>query len=120
MFQARWIIYSASKVRKSELMSPYFRDMVHAIGDKDTPICGVKSLVYYINGEFSCLLKFLTAALKECTVKAQGNTFAQYLHDGATLENHSKYQGVAIQFVDPQWWTNQVVAIALLCAPPPP
>ena len=39
-------------------MSPYFRDMVHAIGDKDTPICGVKSLVYYINGEFSCLLKF--------------------------------------------------------------
>ena len=118
-FQARWIIYSRSKVRKSELMSDVFRDMLRAIGTKDTPILGRKSLVYYLNGEFNSFLKFLAALLKKCVIKAMGNTFVQYLHDGATLDNHLKYQGVAIQVIDPDWKCNHVVAIALKCAPCP-
>ena len=90
--------------------------MVRAIGDKNTPILGLKSLIYYITGEWNCFLKFLKAALEAGLEKALGNAFVQYLHDGATLANHIKYQGVALQFVDPEWACNHVVAIGLKCA----
>ena len=103
-------------MRKIELTAEVFREMVWAIGDKNTPILGLKSLVYYITGEWNCFLKFLKAALEAGSEKAQGNAFVRYLHDGATLANHIKYQGVALQFVDPHWACNHAVAIVLLCA----
>ena len=41
--------------------------------------------------------------------QAQGNAFAQFIHDGGTLKNHKKYQALAMQFIAPDWDTNWVI-----------
>ena len=72
-----YIVYSAGKVRKVELESEVFRDMVHAIGDKNTPILGRWSPIYYIDGEWNSFLKFLKGTLAACHEKALGKAEAQ-------------------------------------------
>lgn len=116
-FQCRYIIYSRSQVRKSELESPLFREMVRAIGTKDTPIIGKVSLELFIKAEFKIFVKYLRKLVWLAREMALGNPFAQWLHDGATLKNHIKYQAIGIQFVDPEWPRNIRVALALKCVP---
>ena len=55
---------------------------------------------------FERLLRFV---LKMKYEQSKGNAFAQGMHDGVTLANHSKYQGYALQFISPDFDENLVV-----------
>ena len=41
----------------------------------------------------------------------KGNCFSQFIHDGCTLDNKSKYQVFGLQFTDKTWQCNHVVDI---------
>ena len=114
---ARWFIYSSSQVRKSEFESPLFKEMARAIGTKDTPIIGKASLELFIKAEFKIFQKYLRKLVELARETALGNPFAQWLHDGATLKDHLKYQAIGIQLVDPLWRGNHTIALALVCVP---
>ena len=114
---ARWFIYSSSQVRKSEFESPLFKEMARAIGTKDTPIIGKASLELFIKAEFKIFQKYLRKLVELARETALGNPFAQWLHDGATLKDHLKYQAIGMQLVDPLWRGNHTVALALVCVP---
>ena len=109
--QARWYIYSDQKVSKRQFTNEYFKDMLGAMSDKpsDAAILTRDQLVKYVRAEFSAFLHFLKLMLNEKVLQAKGNQFAQVLHDGGTLKNKKKYQGMAIQFMDPRWRGNHVI-----------
>jgi len=54
------------------------------------------------------MLRFAINLKKE---EAKGNSFAQVQHDGVTIQNVGKFQGIAIQYIAPGMEENFVICI---------
>ena len=84
---------------------------MYAMSDKpsDSVILNRDQLVKHVRAEFNAFLHFLKLILNEKVLQSKGNQFAQLIHDGGTLKNKKKYQGMGIQFMDPRWRCNHVI-----------
>jgi hypothetical protein len=76
-------------------------------------ILSVRALRNWVRAKFDVFKIFLKIILVEKFAKAQGNPFAQGVHDGGTLTNKRKYQVFGLQFVDSKWRWNHVICIGL-------
>lgn len=113
--QAQWYVYSSMKISKKEFESTWFQNMLREVGDGDkTAILTPEMLKKYVRAEFSVFLLFLKMIISMKYEIAQGNPFAQGLHDGGTLASKRKYQALALQFVAPNWDANLVITIGLI------
>jgi len=89
--------------------------MMRTTGDgPSTAILTVYMLKKFICAEFTIFLFFLQLIIGLKVTQGQGNPFAQFVHDGATLANKKKYQAFGLQFVDPRWLCNLVVCIGFV------
>ena len=68
-----------------------------------------KNLLEYVKAEYSFFCDLLNLVINMNCKHSHGNMFAQGINDGVTLENHKKYQYVAIQIINPFWKNNLVV-----------
>ncbi|KAI9344980.1 hypothetical protein BDR26DRAFT_932541 [Obelidium mucronatum] len=115
--QVKWYCYSPMRVSKTTLEDPYFRNQFSALVYPEVPpFLNAKSLSTWITAEFKVFLTLLRYILNEKQSQAHGNSFAQLLHDGGTLENKKKFQAVGLQFVDPQNQANHVVSIGFFAS----
>ena len=76
---------------------------------RNTPQLTIKSLSEYTEAEHTNFAGRTAVALKRIFDFAEGNPFAQCLHDGATLANHKKFLALGLQFVDPLTFTNFLI-----------
>ena len=65
-----------------------------------------------IKGEYGCFCKLLRNAVAAKFKEGKGNPFLQFINDGCTLGNKSKYQAFGLQFTDSSFQCNHVVAVA--------
>jgi hypothetical protein len=125
---AVWYVYGNQRISKRTFEDKYFREMmeschfsgaatVERIGShpppKPTkaPILTAKILKSWVRAEFDIFLIFLKFMMNLKYNHSRGNKFGQCLHDGGTLDNGKKYQAMSLQFVDPEWSRNFVVAV---------
>ena len=76
------------------------------------PILDIKHLKEYINAEWVVFKKNLRKTINPHLEDAKGNSFCQFIHDGVTLDNKSKYQAYAMQFTDSKFRCNHVIAMS--------
>ena len=113
--QAQWYVYAKMHISKQSFNDNYFKQMLMAGGTKK--LLEMQQLKKWVRAEFSVFLLYLKMLLNLKMDEAQGNAFAQFLHDGGTLESHQKYQAFAIQFIAAQWFGNLTVCFGLVaCA----
>ena len=113
--QVHFFIYCRQSISKSTLLDPTFRALMRC-NDKPgepTPVLSFKMIEQWVAAEFEIFLRFLRHAMALKHEQAKGNPFAQGQHDAGTLKNHKKVQVQAVQWVDPSFGRNQVVAFAL-------
>ena len=61
-------------------------------GGKDkAPHLTIKGLSKYLTAEFECFLIYVTYLAEQMLEFTEGNPFAQFIHDAATLANHHKH-----------------------------
>eukprot|EP00966_Prymnesium_polylepis_P068629 1594256-Prymnesium_polylepis.1 len=94
-------------VSKSAFEDPYWKNMLTTAGA--TSLLTAAQLDSWVEAEFEVFILFLRHILSLKVEQAQGNAFAQFIHDGGTLKNHKKYQALAMQFIAPDWDTNWVI-----------
>jgi hypothetical protein len=75
------------------------------------------SLAKWVRAEFEIFKLFVKIILDEKVAQAKGNQFAQAVRYGGILTNKRKYQAFGIQFIDPKWRRNLVIAWALSAFP---
>eukprot|EP00966_Prymnesium_polylepis_P175418 4059513-Prymnesium_polylepis.1 len=105
--QAMWYTYAKMHVSKSAFEDTYYKNMHTQAGG--TALLTAAQLSSWVDAEFKVFCRFIKFMLSRKMAQAQGNAFAQFLHDGGTLKNHKKYQAFGIQFVDPDWEHNWVI-----------
>ncbi|KAI9330864.1 hypothetical protein BDR26DRAFT_922375 [Obelidium mucronatum] len=109
----KFYCYSSTHVMKSTFSDPLFRGMFKAlVYPEEPPVLTDKSLKLWVDAEFEIMLIFVQYMLMQKHQQAHGNRFAQFIHDGGTLDNKMKFQAMAVQFVDPNFACNHVVSIA--------
>eukprot|EP00966_Prymnesium_polylepis_P329799 7385481-Prymnesium_polylepis.2 len=74
-----------------------------------TSLLTAAQLDNWVDAEFEVFILFLRHILSLKVEQAQGNAFAQLIHDGGTLKNHRKYQALSMQLISPDWDTNWVI-----------
>ena len=76
------------------------------------PVMTIPKLKLMIEGEYECFRKILKSTIATKFKEGLGNPFLQFINDGCTLGNKSKYQAFGLQFTDSSFQCNHVVAIA--------
>jgi hypothetical protein len=111
--QAAWFVYCEGKVSKRMFDNPLFRNMIAAgdEGSQRTVTLSQAELKKYVQAEYSLFKSYLAWMLKECSIRARGNSFAVLVHDAGTLENKTKVQCAGVQFIPPLCDENLTVAI---------
>ena len=114
--QAHWFIYSSSIPSLSIFRDEYFKTMLLAMVPPQEkppkyPVMTIPKLKIMIEGEYDCFLKILSNAVATKFKEGKGNPFLQFINDGCTLTNKSKYQAFGLQFTDSSFQRNHVVAI---------
>mmetsp|Transcript_20196 Transcript_20196/g.48460 ORF Transcript_20196/g.48460 Transcript_20196/m.48460 type:complete len:116 (+) Transcript_20196:484-831(+) len=71
------------------------------------------NLKEFLKAEWALFLMFVKLIINIKRKEAEGNAFAQALHDGGTLTNKKKFQALALQFIAPKWQRNIVLTLAL-------
>ena len=92
--QAAWYVYAKMHVSKSAFEDPYWKNMLTTAGA--TSLLTAAQLDSWVEAEFEVFILFLRHILSLKVEQAQGNAFAQFIHDGGTLKNHKKYQALAM------------------------
>ena len=105
--QAAWYVYAKMHVSKNAFEDKYWKSMLCQAGA--SCLLTKKQLILWVRAEFEVFKLFLRHILDLKRNQAQGNAFAQFLHDGGTLASHKKYQALAMQFIMPDWSTNMVI-----------
>lgn len=114
--QMMFFIYSKQHISKSTLCDPFFHAMIRIndkAGEPPTPFISYQMIDKWILAEFGIFKLFLRHALALKRKQAKGNAFAQGQHDGGTLANRLKFEVFALQWVDPSFLRNNVIAIGL-------
>lgn len=115
--QARWYCYSRMHISKREFESQEFRQMLSEQAGGHGVHLSTRQLKEWVRAEFRIFLTFLRYAIAIKMEEAEGNPFAQALHDGGTLKNHSKYQACGLQFISERGDANLAVCIGLVKSP---
>ncbi|KAL1504104.1 hypothetical protein AB1Y20_010514 [Prymnesium parvum] len=112
--QAQWYVYSSMHISKSEFDSIWFKNMLKEVGDGEkTALLTQGNLKEFLKAEWALFLMFVKLIINIKRKEAEGNAFAQALHDGGTLTNKKKFQALALQFIAPKWQRNIVLTLAL-------
>lgn len=115
--QARWYIYSRAYISKREFEAHEFREMLCEQNGGRGVFLSQKQLKEWVRAEFRIFLTFLRYAVATKMEDAEGNPFAQAIHDGGTLANKCKYQACGLQFISEKADANLVVCIGLVKSP---
>ena len=115
--QAHWFIYSSATPSLSIFWDEYFKTMLLAMVPPQEkppkyPVITIPKVKTMIEGEYHCFCKLLRNAVASKYKEGKGNPFLQFINDGCTLANKSKYQAFGLQFTDSSFQCNHVVAIA--------
>ena len=114
--QAHWFIYSSTSPTLEIFRDKYFKAMLMSVipptnNHPKNIVLSIPMLKLVIAAEWECFVHVLKNLIRKKSLEAQGNTFCQFIHDGCTLGNKSKYQAFGIQFVDSRYYNNHVVAL---------
>ena len=105
--QAAWYVYATMHVSKQAFDDKYWKGMMNTAGAKC--LINRQQLRKWVRAEFSVFKLFLRYMIERKCMQAQGNAYAQFLHDGGTLASHRKYQALGMQFLSPDWDRNFVI-----------
>ena len=105
--QASWYVYATMHISKAAFDDVYYKAMLTKAGA--ACVLASKQLKLWVRAEFEVFKLFIRFMLKLKNHQAQGNPYAQFLHDGGTLSSHKKYQAFAMQFTSPDWDQNFVI-----------
>ena len=100
--QALYIIYSTISPPFTTVTCPFFRRMLQAqnrIGKPSLLHC--KSLPEWILAEWRIFEFFAELDIRLCHIYHKGNAFMQLMHDGGTPKNHTKFQALGAQYIQP-------------------
>ena len=78
---------------------------------KKPPVLNAKKLREYCDAELALFKQNLHEILKPMVGNSCGRPFAMIMHDVVTLSNKAKFNSIGIQFIDPHWDSNHVVAL---------
>lgn len=115
--QAHWFIYSSAVPSLSIFRDEYFKTMLLSMIPPQEkppkyPVMTIPKLKIMIEGEYDCFCKMLRNTIGSKFKEGKGNPFLQFINDGCTLGNKSKYQAFGLQFTDSSFQCNHVIAIA--------
>lgn len=115
---AHWFMDGRQRILTSTFEDPYFREMLAGFfeaggGSLECKYLTRKRLSYYIRGEFELFKIYLRRVIFRARDAAEGNRFAQGLHDRGTISDKQKRLAVGIQFIDTEWEKNHVVCIGM-------
>ena len=105
--QAAWYVYAQMRVSKLAFTDPYWKNMLIKAGA--SRLLTREQLKSWVHAEYQVFKLFLRFILDLKVKQARGNPFAQFLHDGGTLDSHKKYQALGMQFILPGWDQNVVI-----------
>ena len=71
----------------------------------------IHKLKLVIEAEFSCFSRLLRDMLQKKLEESYGNRYYQFVHNGCTLGNKSKYQGFGPQFTHERYQKNHIAAL---------
>eukprot|EP00966_Prymnesium_polylepis_P318279 7351444-Prymnesium_polylepis.1 len=107
-----YVVYGNCHISERTLEDLYFRDMLGGTSPEGcVAYLSIRQLDKFIDAEFEVFITFYMFMMSECSEKAVGNDFAQFLHDGGTLAHGKKFQALATQFIDPNWLSNLTVCV---------
>ena len=110
--QAAWYVYAQMRVSKLAFTDPYWKNMLIKAGA--SRLLTREQLKSWVHAEYQVFKLFLRFILDLKVKQARGNPFAQFLHDGGTLDSHKKYQALGMQFILPGWDLNVVICFISL------
>ena len=95
--QAHWFIYSSATPSLAIFCDEYFKSMLLSLIPPNEkwlkyPVMTIPKLKIMIEGEYACFCKIVRNVIAtKFREEEKGNPFLQFIHDGCTLSNKSKY-----------------------------
>ena len=115
--QAHWYVYARMHISKAAFDDNYYKQMLIECGVEKDALLNRQQLAKWVHAEFEVFLIYARVVLDSKVAEARGNAFAQFLHDGGTLESHVKFQAMAMQFIGADWASNFVLCFGLVAFP---
>ena len=116
--QAHWFLYSPTHPPINTFRDGTFSEMLKEMipegflkeGEK-APILTIEMLKKYIYAEYALMCSEIRSLIAAKHKASRGNTYAQLLHDGATLKNGSKVQAIGMELLDLNYRANFVICL---------
>ena len=93
--QAHWFSHTPRTPTSSSFRDSYLCEMLREIFSPNSmnnniPVSNERSLQRHVYAKHDLMKSEIAEVIKEKCAQSQGNSFAQLIHDGSTLENGKK------------------------------